>query len=54
MLLFIIVIVYLTSSTVAAATRPGSRRLGSAALVKGLGPVTADPSKLEIRHILVP
>ena len=29
---------------------------GSAAraLVKGLGPAAADPSKLEIRHILVP
>ena len=24
------------------------------ALVKGLGPAAADPSKLEIRHILVP
>ena len=26
----------------------------SPALVKGLGPAAADPSKLEIRHILVP
>ena len=30
------------------------RNVEKEALVKGLGPAAADPSKLEIRHILVP